>query len=104
MLLRQLVMRRPDVDGIFFGNDDLAQGALFEARRMGIEVPGRVAVVGFNDLAGAADCVPRLTTLRTPRAEIGRTAARLLLSLMDGEKIETPAIDLGFELVVRESA
>lgn len=103
-LLRQLITRRPDVDGIFFGNDDLAQGALFEARRMGIEVPGRVAVVGFNDLAGAADCVPRLTTLRTPRAEIGRTAARLLLSLMDGEKIETPAIDLGFELVIRESA
>jgi len=103
-LLRQLITRRPDVDGIFFGNDDLAQGALFEARRMGIEVPGRVAVVGFNDLAGAADCVPRLTTLRTPRAEIGRTAARLLLSLMDGEKVQTPAIDLGFELMVRESA
>jgi LacI family gluconate utilization system Gnt-I transcriptional repressor len=48
--------------------------------------------------------VPRLTTLRTPRAEIGRTAARLLLALMDGEKIETPAIDLGFELMIRESA
>lgn len=103
-LLRQLLERRPDVDGIFFGNDDLAQGALFEAQRLGVEVPGRIAIVGFNDLAGAADCVPRLTTVRTPRAEMGGTAARLLLSMIDKEPIESPAIDLGFELVVRESA
>lgn len=95
---------RPDVDAIFFGNDDLAQGALFEARRMGIRVPDDVAVIGFNDLAGAADCVPRLTTVRTPRAEVGRTAAQLLLSLIGGESVALPMVDLGFELVVRESA
>ncbi|MFD1559694.1 LacI family DNA-binding transcriptional regulator [Paraburkholderia silviterrae] len=103
-LFRQLLQRRPDVDGIFFGNDDLAQGALFEARRQGIDIPARVAIVGFNDLAGAADCVPRLTTVRTPRAEMGRVAANLLLSMIDREPIARPAVDLGFELVVRESA
>jgi LacI family gluconate utilization system Gnt-I transcriptional repressor len=103
-LFRQLLARRPEVDGIFLGNDDLAQGALFEARRMNIRVPQEVAIVGFNDLAGAADCVPRLTTVRTPRAEMGRTAAQLLLSLIRQERIATPTIDLGFELVVRESA
>ncbi len=103
-LFRQLTMRHPDVDGMFFGNDDLAQGALFEARRMGIRVPEQVAIVGFNDLAGAADCVPRLTTVRTPRAQMGRTAAELLLSVMRQERIASPMVDLGFELVVRESA
>jgi LacI family gluconate utilization system Gnt-I transcriptional repressor len=103
-LFLQLLNRRPDVDGIFFGNDDLAQGALFEARRQGIAVPERVAIVGFNDLAGAADCVPRLTTVRTPRAGMGRTAANLLLSIIANESVASPAIDLGFELVVRESA
>ncbi|MCG5074723.1 LacI family DNA-binding transcriptional regulator [Paraburkholderia tagetis] len=103
-LFRQLLQRRPDVDGIFFGNDDLAQGALFEARRQGIEVPSQVAIVGFNDLAGAADCVPRLTTVRTPRAEMGRVAANLLLAMIEREPIAKPAVDLGFELVVRESA
>ncbi|WP_322060373.1 LacI family DNA-binding transcriptional regulator [Paraburkholderia sp. J63] len=103
-LFRQLLQRRPDVDGIFFGNDDLAQGALFEARRQGIDIPARVAIVGFNDLAGAAHCVPRLTTVRTPRAEMGRMAANLLLSMIEHEPIAEPAVDLGFELVVRESA
>jgi LacI family gluconate utilization system Gnt-I transcriptional repressor len=103
-LFRQMMTRRPDVDGIFLGNDDLAQGALFEARRMNIRVPEDVAIVGFNDLAGAADCVPRLTTVRTPRAEMGRTAAHLLLSIMRQEHVASPTIDLGFELVIRESA
>lgn len=103
-LFRQLLQRRPDVDGIFFGNDDLAQGALFEARRQGIEIPAQVAVVGFNDLAGAADCVPRLTTVRTPRSDMGRVASHLLLSMIDREPIVSPVVDLGFELVVRESA
>lgn len=103
-LFRQLMTQRPDVDGIFLGNDDLAQGALFEARRMNIRVPEDVAIVGFNDLAGSADCVPRLTTVRTPRAEMGRTAAGLLLSIMRAETVAAPMVDLGFELVVRESA
>ncbi|MEZ0603487.1 LacI family DNA-binding transcriptional regulator [Paraburkholderia sp. IW21] len=103
-LFGQLIQRRPDVDGIFFGNDDLAQGALFEARRQGIAVPEQVAIVGFNDLAGAADCVPRLTTVRTPRAEVGRVAANLLLSLIGNEAVSSPVVDLGYELVVRESA
>ncbi len=103
-LFRQLLQRRPDVDGIFFGNDDLAQGALFEARRQGIDIPGQVAIVGFNDLAGAADCVPRLTTVRTPRAEVGRVASNLLLSMIDNKPVPSPVVDLGYELVVRESA
>lgn len=103
-LFLQLMERRPDVDGIFFGNDDLAQGALFEACRRGMRVPEQVAIVGFNDLAGSADCVPRLTTVRTPRAEMGRTAAGLLLSLIDREPPSRSAVDLGFELIVRESA
>jgi LacI family gluconate utilization system Gnt-I transcriptional repressor len=102
-LLRQLFARRPDVDAIFFNNDDLAQGALLEALRLGIDVPDQVAIVGFNDLEGSAHLLPRLTTVRTPRAEIGRRAATMLLDLMQGRRVARPALDLGFELIVRES-
>ncbi|WP_041656026.1 LacI family DNA-binding transcriptional regulator [Azoarcus sp. KH32C] len=103
-LLVSLLERHPDVDGIFFNNDDLAQGALLEALRRGIPVPQRVAVVGFNDLEGAAHMVPRLTTIRTPREEMGRRAAELLLAVMRGETVKVPAVDVGFELVTRESS
>jgi LacI family gluconate utilization system Gnt-I transcriptional repressor len=103
-LLVSLLAQHPDVDGIFFCNDDLAQGALLEALRRGIDVPGRVAVVGFNDLEGAAQMVPRLTTIRTPREEMGRRAAHMLLSLMRGEPVGDPTVDVGYELVVRQSS
>lgn len=97
------IMQQPDVDAIFFCNDDLAQGALLAALRLGIAVPQRVAVAGFNDLTGSDQMLPPLTTVRTPRAEIGQAAARMLLALMNGEPVASPCVDLGYELVVRAS-
>ncbi|MCQ3001239.1 LacI family DNA-binding transcriptional regulator [Pseudomonas syringae] len=102
-LFMQLMTEHPDVDGVFFCNDDLAQGAALEALRRGIEIPGRVSLVGFNDLPGSAHMVPRLTSIRTPREEVGQRAAQLLLGLIDGVA-QKPQVDLGFELVVRESS
>lgn len=103
-LFEQVLTLHPDVDAIFFCNDDLAQGGLLAALRMNIAVPGRVAVVGFNDLAGSDQMLPPLTTIRTPRAEIGKQAASMLLDLIRGETVPEPAINVGFELVVRQSA
>lgn len=102
-LFMQLMTQHPDVDGVFFCNDDLAQGATLEALRRGIEIPKRVSLVGFNDLPGSAHMIPRLTSISTPREEVGQRAAQLLLGLIDGVA-QKPQIDLGFELVVRESS
>ncbi|MBV1809364.1 LacI family DNA-binding transcriptional regulator [Pseudomonas viridiflava] len=102
-LFARLLDEHPDVDGIFFCNDDLAQGASLEALRLGVAVPQRVSLVGFNDLPGSAHMVPRLTSIRTPRQEVGQHAAQLLLGLLDGVP-QQAKVDLGFELVVRESS
>lgn len=101
---RQLLTRHPDIDGLFFCNDDLAHGGLLEALRMGIPVPDRLSVVGFNDLPGNEQMLPSLTSLRTPRREIGLTAAQMLLRLMRKEPVPETAVDLGFELMVRASS
>lgn len=103
-LFEQILGQVPAVDAVFFCNDDLAQGALLAALRLRVAVPERIAVAGFNDLTGSDQMQPPLTTVRTPRGEIGRAAATMLLRLMRGEPVDTPAVDLGFELVVRESA
>jgi LacI family gluconate utilization system Gnt-I transcriptional repressor len=103
-LLQDLLRTRPDVDAVFFCNDDLAQGALLAALRLGVDVPGRLAVAGFNDLSGSDQMVPPLTTVRTPRGTIGEASARMLLSLMRGELPAQHSLDLGFELVVRGSS
>jgi LacI family gluconate utilization system Gnt-I transcriptional repressor len=102
-LFMGLMKTCPDVDGVFFCNDDLAQGAALEALRHGIAIPRQVSLIGFNDLPGSAHMVPRLTSIRTPRQEVGQRAAQLLLGLIDGVA-QKPQIDLGFELVVRESS
>lgn len=102
-LLQELLQRRPEVDAAFFNNDDLAQGALLAAQRLGVAVPGRIAIAGFNDLAGSDQMVPPLTTVRTPRREIGDAGARMLLGLMKGEVPESAVVKLGFEVVVRSS-
>lgn len=102
-MFEQIVAQIPPVDAVFFCNDDLAQGALLAALQLRIPVPERVAVAGFNDLTGSDQMVPPLTTVRTPRAEIGTAAAGMLLALMRGESPPSTCIDLGYEVVVRQS-
>jgi LacI family gluconate utilization system Gnt-I transcriptional repressor len=98
------MQQRPAVEAIFFCNDDLAQGALMAALRLGIAVPEQVAIAGFNDLTGSDQMLPPLTTVRTPRARIGHAAAQMLLTLMRGEKPAVRQMDLGFEIVQRQSS
>ncbi len=103
-MLERLMQLPTPPDAIFFCNDDLAQGALLASLRRGLKVPQQVAVAGFNDLEGSDQMLPRLSTVRTPRSAIGRRSADLLLQLMRGEAPEQRRVDLGFELVVRESS
>ena len=104
VLFEQIMQQRPAVDAIFFCNDDLAQGALMAALRLGVSVPSQVAIAGFNDLTGSDQMLPALTTVRTPRAQIGQAAAQMLLSLMRGEEPDSPQLDLGFDILQRQSS
>lgn len=103
-MLETLMQNPSRPDAVFFCNDDLAQGALLAAQRLRIRVPEQIAIAGFNDLAGSADMVPSLTTVRTPRREIGSEAAQLLLRAMREPHAALGQLDLGFELMVRDSA
>lgn len=102
-LLAQALKRKSKPDAIFFCNDDLAQGGVLAARRRNIDVPGELAIAGFNDLNGSDQMLPPLTTIRTPRAAIGRVAATMMLDLLRDAPVVRQAMDLGYELVVRES-
>ncbi|HET7792205.1 MAG TPA: LacI family DNA-binding transcriptional regulator [Rhizobacter sp.] len=102
-LFEHLLKTHPEVDAIFFCNDDLAQGGLLAALRLGVKVPQRIAVAGFNDLNGSDQMLPPLTTVHTPRTEIGEQAARMLLQLMRREPLAQTCVDVGYELIVRGS-
>lgn len=102
-LFEELLRTRPHVDAVFFCNDDLAQGGLLAALRLGVQVPQRIAVAGFNDLSGSDQMVPPLTTVRTPRRAMGEASAMMLLALMRGETPPHNSVDLGFETILRSS-
>ena len=103
VMFEQIMGQSPAVDAIFFCNDDLAQGALLAALRLKVAVPSRIAIAGFNDLTGSDQMLPPLTSVRTPRAQIGEAGANMLLALMRGETQAQSCVDLGFELVQRGS-
>ncbi|MGI9218255.1 MAG: LacI family DNA-binding transcriptional regulator [Hydrogenophaga sp.] len=103
-LLDQVLRERPDCDAIFFCNDDLAQGGLLAALRLGVAVPQRVAVAGFNDLSGSDQMLPPRSNVATPRGAIGVAGAQMLLALMRGDTPPQHAVDLGFELRLRQSS
>lgn len=101
--LHALLERRPDVEALFCASDLLAAGALFECQRLGVPVPDRLSIAGFDDIEIAARVHPSLTTVHLPHQEIGARAAELLLDRIAGEPIETPVVDMGFEIVIRDS-
>ena len=68
------------IDAVFAVNDVMAIGALTAFREAGIAVPGRLAVAGFDDIPGARDADPALTTVRIDLEALGECAVELALS------------------------
>jgi len=102
-LLGELLRRFPDADAVFLDDADLAAGAVLEARRRGVAVPGRLAVMGLHDRAIASATSPAITSIAIPAREIGATAARLLLRAIREGPPPPCRVDVGFRIVERES-
>jgi LacI family gluconate utilization system Gnt-I transcriptional repressor len=102
-LLSELLARAPDADAVQTNNDDIGLGALFECQRRRIRVPKDFGISGFNDFDVATSTFPSMTSVRTYRYEMGKIAIEMLIAAVDGDGPEERSVDLGFELVARES-
>jgi LacI family transcriptional regulator len=89
---------------IFAGSDQQALGVYEAARQRGLRIPQDLSVVGFDDLPAARWVSPPLTTVRQPLADMGRVAAEMLGSLIEGIPLRSQRVELATELIVRESA
>ena len=98
----ELLRRERDFTAIIAFNDLLAAGVIRAARTLGIDVPGELSVVGFDDIALASLVEPALTTVRAPKYEMGARAAQLLFVLMQTEPQMHWEL-LSGSLVVRDS-
>jgi len=78
---------------VFAHNDLMALGALAVIRAAGLEVPGAISLVGYNDLPMVGHLSPPLTTIRYPSLEVGKAAGEMILSLLAGEEPADLTID-----------
>ena len=74
---------------IFASNDDMALGALRVAHSRNLEIPGAVALAGFDDSSAGLLAWPMLTTVRQPMQKLGASAALMLL----GEPLDPAAVE-----------
>jgi LacI family transcriptional regulator len=93
--------RRLPFTSIFTANDLMAIGALRALKQAGIQVPGQVEVIGFDDIELAALVDPPLSTISQPALEMGSRSAGILLQLMNGKKPRTKTLTLDTRLILR---
>jgi len=93
--------RRPTA--LFCANDLLALGALQHFTLAGVAVPSDVAIVGYDDIDFAIAAAVPLTSVRQPRANLGRTATELLIAETSEEEHEHRGVTFVSELMVRAS-
>jgi LacI family transcriptional regulator, gluconate utilization system Gnt-I transcriptional repressor len=98
-----LLDHKSNLDAVFCTSDVIALGVLFECQRRKISVPRDIAITGMDDQEIASQCVPALSTVRMPRYEMGRRAAEMICQRLAGAAPAANAIDLGFNLVFRET-
>lgn len=107
--VRRLLEQRPDVEAVFFGNDQMALGGLRAARQMGRRIPDDLAVVGFDDIPESAYFHPPLSTIKQQIFDLGCNAVKELNRMIEASRqgdgdARPQGILLQPELIVRESS
>jgi DNA-binding LacI/PurR family transcriptional regulator len=98
-----LLRGEPTPTAIFAANDRMAISAMAAAADVGLRVPNDLTVVGFDDIITASLVRPSLTTVALPAYEIGASAMRLMLRLLEGEECPK-TVWLPTQLVIRQSS
>ena len=103
----RLLSLDPVPTAIFASNDDMAAATVAVAHRRGLDVPGDLTVVGFDDTNLAVTIWPELTTIRQPIVELAGAAVELLVRKIraqrDGNAQRAQHVLLDFKLIRRQS-
>ncbi|MEG0833157.1 MAG: LacI family DNA-binding transcriptional regulator [Oscillospiraceae bacterium] len=95
--------RNVDFTALLCGCDTMAIGALTALKEHGKKVPEDIELIGFDNIQFSHIIEPSLTTVEQPVMELGREAAKMVLSLVNEEELETNTKRLEPRMVFRES-
>ena len=102
--MERLLARAPQIDALFAASDLMAVGAIAALHAAGRDVPGDVAVIGFDDSPLAASSQPSLSSVRQPIEEMGREMTRLLLAAVEHRGGAPRRVILDTSLSIRDSS
>jgi LacI family transcriptional regulator len=91
------------ITALFAGDNQMAMGALCFLQEAGTSLPGKVALVGFDDYDWSRITTPALTVVKQPAFELGQTAARMVLDRIAQPDKEPELVRLPTGLVLRAS-
>lgn len=98
----KLLRRTPDITALFALGDVIALGAMRALWDLGLRIPQDISVVGYDDIASAQFCYPRLTTIRQDTAALAERGVQTLLRQLS--QIGAPVHEIiPFQLCERES-
>lgn len=89
---------------IFAGNDEIAFGIIARAADAGIDVPGDLRIVGFDDSRACPFVSPPVSSVRVPSFQIGAEAVNAMVARLEEPEAETAHLRLATQLVIRESS
>ena len=90
-------------DCYFADNDDIAIGAMRAFKEKGYQIPGDIAIIGFDNNPYSSFVEPPLTTVNVPKAYLGQLAAKRMLSLLHEPEHHPIKIEVNTNLIIRKS-
>ncbi len=94
----------PEIPTAFFAdNDIIALGAMKALQEFGYSIPNDISIIGYDDLPFCSISSPALTTIRVPKQEMGRAAARRLIEVTKSETDVKQKTQVCNEFIERES-
>lgn len=99
--MSRVLKERRDFTAVFCANDHAAIGVMHALREVGLDVPGDVSIVGFDDIPMAAFVDPPLTTMRVQREELGASTVRRLVDRTQLDRVTPIRVEIATQLVDR---
>lgn len=101
--MERLLGLHPDLDGVVAANDATAIGAMHKAQSLGIDIPGRIRIIGFDDIQEAESQNPPLSTVKNPVEEIASHGMRFCLDRIQSPHRPFVVVEKPLRAIYRES-
>lgn len=91
-MTRDMLMRSPDLDFLYYSNDMISAGGLLYLLEQGIDIPEKIGLAGFNGVDLLQGLPVELATMDACRKEVGQAAAKIICDKLDGTFLESSSV------------